>query len=367
MDLDGVDLAPALRRLYGAVPRARVTKLRGDASSRSYYRVEVDAEGAAATGDRPRQLIAMRLPEDAHKSDEQAGGEANAELAFVDVQRMLRARDIPVPDVYVDDTRGRVLLLEDLGDETFEQRLLATPEAAHEALYGQAVDLLARMHRACAAPADLDESVAFRRSFDRALLRWELDHFLQWGIEAPHAPLAPADREALDASFDALADRCAALDTGFVHRDYQSRNLMWARDGRLTIIDFQDALRGPAPYDLVALLCDSYVSLPEALQRAMIERYVRAMAMNDAARSRFEAGFWQLAVQRKLKDAGRFVFIDRVRGNPDFLRWYPQSLVYVGRALRVLGYDSLHALIARVVPGFPDRASVPPTSSREQG
>lgn len=356
MDADGVDLSPALRRLYGTVPHGRVTKLRGDASSRSYYRLELDAP---ARGAGPATLIAMRLPQDPQKSDERDGGEATTELAFVDVQRMLRARGLPVPEIYVDDTRGRVLLLEDLGDETFEQRLLATPEAAHEALYAEAVDLLARMHRACGEREDANASVAFRRSFDRALLRWELDHFREFGLEALHGALAPADRQALDASFDVLADDCTALETGFVHRDYQSRNLMWARDGRLTIIDFQDALQGPAAYDLVALLCDSYVSLPEALQRAMIDRYARAMAMDAQARGRFEAGFWQLAVQRKLKDAGRFVFIDRVRGNPDFLRWYPQSLVYVGRALRVLGDDSLHALVTRLVPGFPDRAAVP--------
>ena len=81
-----------------------------------------------------------------------------------------------MPEIYVDDTRGRVLLLEDLGDVTFEQRLLATPPAGWSELYGEAIDLLARMHGACGA-ARRRESIAFRRRFDRALLRSELDHF----------------------------------------------------------------------------------------------------------------------------------------------------------------------------------------------
>jgi aminoglycoside/choline kinase family phosphotransferase len=361
MHADGVDLSNALERLYGTVDESsfRITKLKGDASTRSYYRVE--ARSSALAHDAPRTLIAMRLPENPLGSDERSGAERATELPFVDVQRMLHKRALPVPHIYVDDTAGRVLLLEDLGDETFEQRLLGTPRSGWQQPYAQAVDLLARMHDACAhgAPA---ESIAFRRRFERELLRWELDHFREWGLEALVGPLPPNDRGALDAAFDALADEVAGLEAGFVHRDYQSRNLMWADGERLTVIDFQDALQGPLVYDLVALLCDSYVDLDPALQDAMITRYAQAARRDVAALRR---AFWRVAAQRKLKDAGRFVFIDRVRKNPDFLRWYPQSLVYAGRALRTSGYLELSALIERHLPGFPDHTPVPAaTSSR---
>lgn len=354
MQADGVDLTRALERVYGGADagRFRITKLKGDASTRSYYRIE-------ASGLSPRTLIAMRLPENPLGSDERSGGETLTELPFIDVQRMLHARGVPVPVVHVDDTAGRVLLLEDLGDETFEQRLLATPRARWHELYAQAVDLLARMHDACAAgkPA---ESIAFRRRFERELLRWELDHFREWGLEALTGALPAAERAQLDAQFDALAGEVAALPQGFVHRDYQSRNLMWADGQRLTVIDFQDALQGPRVYDLVALLCDSYVDLDAALQDAMIARYASATRQDVAA---LRHAFFRVAAQRKLKDAGRFVFIDRVRKNPDFLRWYPQSLVYAGRALRTSGYLELSALIERHLPGFPDHASVPAATS----
>ena len=66
-------------------------------------------------------------------------------------------------------------------------------------------------------------------------------------------------------------------------------------------------------------------------------------------------------MQRKLKDAGRFVFIDRVRRNPDFLPHYPQSVRYAGRALRWLGHDDLFDRLARLLPGFPDDLGTPPS------
>jgi hypothetical protein len=355
MDADGVDLGPALKRLYGSAPLgAKLIKLKGDASSRSYYRIALDANPSA---EGPRSVVAMRLPEDVLRSDEVAGSEHPSELPFIEVQRMLAARGIPVPGILVDDSKGRVLLLEDLGDETFGDRLARSPQSAWPELYGEAIDLLARMHMACEGGLP-EQGLPFRRRFDRELLRWELDHFREWGLEALVGALPPAERAALDQAFDGLTDELVALPTGFVHRDYQSRNLMWTARG-LVVIDFQDALQGPRPYDLVALLCDSYVALELELQRSLIARYGQARGWPASELPDFERAFWTVAVQRKLKDAGRFVFIDRVRRNPDFLQHYPQSVRYAGRALRWLGRDVLVEQIARALPGFPDAMGVP--------
>jgi aminoglycoside/choline kinase family phosphotransferase len=362
MHADGVDLLPALHRLFGpTLPPLSLSKLRGDASTRSYYRIE-RSDGIAPH----RSLIAMRLPEDARKPDEISNAAPSAgppELPFIDVQRMLAARGLPVPAVLVDDTAGRILLLEDLGDETFEARLRTQPQTEWRARYAEAALLLARMHTACDAQKP-EESIAFRRTFDRTLLRSELDHFREWGLEAPHGPLAAHDRHTLDACFDRICDRILALPQGFVHRDYQSRNLMWAPRGPggasvLTIIDFQDALYGPQAYDLVALLNDSYVVLDAELQRVTVLSYANARGFSAAQTEALLTGFQLVAVQRKLKDAGRFVFIDRVRGNPSFLVHYPQSLRYAGRALCATGEAELEALLTRLVPGFPDATSVP--------
>lgn len=371
---DGVDLKPALMRLFGEpLPELRITKLRGDASTRSYYRLELTRGPVTFVGQRVADLghtdtlssfIAMRLPEDVLRADEASGLDQPTELPFIDVQRMLARRGLPVPRVLVDDTQGRVLLLDDLGDQTFEARLRETPRAQWTALYAQAADLLARMHAECAVPVR-DESIAFRRTFDRTLLRWELDHFREWGLEAVHGSLSARDRATLDASFDRLCDRILEQPVGFVHRDYQSRNLMWSPE--LTIIDFQDALIGPYPYDLVALLNDSYVELSAEEQQATVMRYAQARGLDERATAALFSGFHLVAVQRKLKDTGRFVFIDRVRGNPDFLVHYPQSLRYAARALDAVGDRALTDLLSRLIPGFPNDAAVPTAKTAKTG
>src|SRR6185295_3031628 len=84
----------------------------------------------------------------------------------------------------------------------------------------------------------------------------------EWALEARGVRLSIHDRRIFQHSAEHLARTIASWPRGFVHRDYQSRNLMVVRDAQghlgLGWIDFQDAMLGPRIYDLVALLSDSY-------------------------------------------------------------------------------------------------------------
>ncbi len=89
----------------------------------------------------------------------------------------------------------------------------------------------------------------------------------------------------------------------------------------------------------------------------MIRRYAAARRI-DADELLRE--FWIVTLHRKLKDAGRFVFIDRIRNNADFLQWYPQSLAYVGRALEQLPvFEPLERVLRTEIPGFPSNVAKP--------
>lgn len=345
----------ALTALYGSpLPSIELTKLRGDASTRSYFRVRV----LKPPPGKPESLIVMQLPEDAFGSDEGGQAAETQRLPFLELAELLSSKGLPVPSIYVEDLDKRVVLLEDLGDLTFEQNLRRLARADWHQPYEAAVDLLADLHERC---AELPEgSIASRRSFDRELLDWELEHFREWGLEALFGALDNAQAAVIRDAFSTIASEIAEMPYGFVHRDYQSKNLMVGPSGALTLIDFQDALRGPRVYDLVALLCDSYVSLELELQETMIDRYA---ALRRIPPEELRREFWLVTLHRKLKDAGRFIFIDRVRRNPDFLQWYPQSLVYVGRALeQSAGFEGLSALLEQAIPGFPGSVGKPASS-----
>jgi aminoglycoside/choline kinase family phosphotransferase len=323
----------------------------------------------------------MVMPPDA-KPEEATKGAAPAENAFVSVQRYLRSLGVRVPDIlafHEDDPQGGLMVLEDLGDETLERAVLRAQAQPEEAgperagglggrassapparttppgpLYERAIDALARLRAAAERRPD-PSCVAFGRRFDRDLYLWELEHFVEWGLEAwKGGRLSPSEREEVSRHFEAIAGALDAEPKGFTHRDYQSRNLMVLPGGEQAVIDFQDALLGPRQYDLVALLRDSYVELPPDLVERMLRRWLDRFAEAGGPRlayAPFRGVFDLLTVQRKLKDAGRFVYIDRVKKNPDFLRSIPASLRYVSEAFaRRPDLGGLRAILARHVP-----------------
>ena len=128
------------------------------------------------------------------------------------------------------------------------------------------------------------------------------------------------------------------------------------KNGRWVLIDFQDALRGPFIYDLVALLRDSYIELPPSAVQELVQYYVdagTAAGLTWCAKTDVHRLFHLQTLQRKLKDAGRFIFIDQVKGNPDFLPYYKPSIAYVKNALTNLpDFESLTLLLKKLEPAF---------------
>jgi aminoglycoside/choline kinase family phosphotransferase len=263
---------------------------------------------------------------------------------FLEVRALLEANGVRVPRLLVDASERGLLLVEDLGP-TLAEHLAARP-GEREAWYRTAVLDLAR------AQARLDplpvESIVRLRAFDEALLGLELDHFREWGLEARGIVLGAGERAIFDAARARLVTTLAGLSRGFVHRDYQSRNLLVTRvPGILGWIDFQDALLGPRAYDLVALLCDSYQPFDRDFVERRLDDYAAERGLDADDRRALGREFDLITVQRKLKDAGRFVFIEKRRGDPSFLPFVEPTLDIVRNALaRLSDVAELRALAA---------------------
>jgi aminoglycoside/choline kinase family phosphotransferase len=332
-----------------------VMRLAGHASSRSYWRV----------GTPPRSHIVMVVPLDA-KAEEVTKGAARADPPFIEVQRYLSRIGVRVPQIFSWDPSTGLMVLEDLGDQMLETRLRdSTPMRVEgvernpkDLLYEMAIDGLAQLRLAAEAQPD-PHCVAFTRSFDVDLYGWELRHFIEWALEAwKGRRLSELEADLVERRFDEISRSLDAEPKGFTHRDYQSRNLMVMPTAQgayeLAVIDFQDALLGPRQYDLVALLRDSYVELEADFVERLLRRYLARLSEGGGPQleyAPFRAVFDLLTIQRKLKDAGRFVFIDRVKGNPDFLVSIPASLRYVREAFsRRPDLADLQEVLARHVP-----------------
>jgi aminoglycoside/choline kinase family phosphotransferase len=314
----------------------------GGASTRRYFRVRL-ARGTA---------VAMFVPDGAKPEEVAREGTAPTRWPFLEVRDLLASRGVDVPAVYGEDTARGWVLLEDLGSDTLAAFLTANPDRKLE-LYSRAVADLAVAQGALAALPP--GSVVASRVFDADLLLSELHHFREWGVEARGLMLPPQTRARFDALAERLARTIAGYSRGFVHRDYQSRNLMVRPSGSLCWIDFQDALLGPRVYDLVALLNDSYQVFERVFVEARLDEYAHAAALGAEARAALGREFDRVTVQRKLKDAGRFVFIDRVKGNGAFLKFVEPTMAKVRSSLARLSDDEdmreLSKMLSHLYPG----------------
>jgi aminoglycoside/choline kinase family phosphotransferase len=347
-DPDFARLAELVAAHTGRREPLQLHAMPGGASTRRYYRVDL-GDGHTA--------VAMFVPEGGKPEEIQKGSHA-ARWPFLEVRELLAERGVDVPALYGEDTDAGWLLLEDLSDDTLANFLLRAPEKK-TALYQRAVAELAEAQRRLAdLPAG---SVVRTRAFDEDLLLWEIDHFREWGLEARGVQLADEDRTHFDAIARRLAKRIAAWPRGFVHRDYQSRNLM-VRTNRageptsLCWLDFQDALLGPRIYDLVALLNDSYQEFDRPFVEARLDEFARGLGLDRGERERLSVEFDLMTVQRKLKDAGRFVFIDKVKHNPGFLRFVAPTVRKVALSLERLAPvdEDMRALLGVLRRALPD-------------
>jgi aminoglycoside/choline kinase family phosphotransferase len=283
----------------------------GDASFRRYFRGRT----------RTRTWILMDAPPEREDS-----------RPFVTVARQLATGGVCVPVIHAWDQENGFMCLDDFGStllwEPLQQALVKQDLAEAGLLYQSAMQQLVKIQR-CDT-----QGAATLPSYDQALLMREMALFSEWFCSGI-MQLAPEEtgRGQMPAVHDFLVDAACAQPQVFVHRDFHSRNLMYRQALPLGVLDFQDAVVGPATYDLVSLLRDCYIAWPDAQVKQWAENY-RQMAVaagvgiQDSA-AQFERDFDLMGVQRHLKAVGIFSRLWLRDGKPGYLKDIPRTLGYI--------------------------------------
>lgn len=306
----------------------------GGVSHRGFYRL------ALASG--PARTVVARVDRG------EPGPGVLPEPPLEPLRTFLEDAGIPVPRRLGGDAARKIDLLEDAGSTTLEDAVRAEPDA-RRALYEEACDWVVALQ----SLADADGRVpAFGRRLDAMLVAIKARRFAASGLPALLGRAATeAETACVHAAFDAVLEAITAAPRRLAHRDYMSRNLLVRPRGaapRLVLIDLQGALLAPPEYDLVCLLRDTYVVLPDAEVASLAER-ARERLPDRPDRAAFARRFDLLTVSRKAKD---FALCHELaaRGDPSWLPFAPATIGYVRAALaRVAAEDArLRALAALI-------------------
>jgi aminoglycoside/choline kinase family phosphotransferase len=274
-------------------PGAEILPLAGDASFRRYFRV-VDGNRSAVLMDAPPPHEDPR--------------------PFIAVAEWLVGRGLSAPEILARDLNTGLLLLGDFGSSRLRETLDDDPARERE-LYELATDVLVHLHGHSPMPG----------LKPHGLEQWldEVALFTDWYCPAVGASVdVQGYRDAWHQVLESIADD--GLGPVTVLRDYHAENIMLV-EGRggvahLGLLDFQDALAGHPAYDLASVLEDARRDVPPTIERAMIDRYVKATGHNET----FENAYWALAAQRNTRILGVFTRLWKRDNKPGYRRFQPR-------------------------------------------
>jgi len=341
---------------YGSAPVER-TFLQGDASARRYERIRAEGHPPAVLMDMPSRPDGPPV-HDGRSYDEVARLSRDIRAVWA-VNHVLVGKGLSAPRTWAHDLHAGLMLMEDLGDAVYGH-LYARGHM--EGPLAAAVDLLVAMsgmdwpHRV-ETPAG--EHVVHRYDDGAFLVEAELLTDWYW----PHVRGTEAGAEAVEEWRDTWRTLLPHARTGpeiWVLRDFHSPNLIWLPErrgiARVGLVDTQDAVRGPAAYDLASLLQDARVDIPRDMERTMLERYVAARRAADPAfdAEAFRTAYAVMGAQRACKVLGIFARLDRRDGKPAYLAHVPRVRRWLGRNLEHPVLAPLEAWFRRHFPEVPE-------------
>jgi NDP-sugar pyrophosphorylase family protein len=330
-------MAPlAFETASGRRPGGTIQKLilQGDGSDRHWYRLKHEAQS----------IIMVDHGIRSHPHTQEVD-------AYVDIGRHLAIHQVAVPRIYLYDRHAGLVFTQDLGDTHLQSVINADDPDHTRRRYEAVIDQWILMAVAASRGFDTkwtwqtpcydtqvilnNECRYFTEAFVQGYLQWEISY------------------EELQTECRQLAEGIRATEVrGFIHRDFQSRNIILQND-QPHIIDYQGGRLGPIQYDLASLLIDPYANLPEPLQSQLLSYAIeKVQHCIDIDPDRFRTGFRLCAISRNLQVLGAYAFLSQIKGKKQFEQYIPRAAISLGRnlsCLKGLSLPKLEILAANII------------------
>ena len=337
--------------------QAQRISLGEDASTRRYERLILDNQPAIFMDAPPAAEAAPCGPDASEQDRIIAGWNGRTRLAacrvdaFVGVADHLRSLGLSAPGVRSFDVDQGFAVLEDLGDGVFAREL---EKGANELeLYLAATDCLAAVHKASAPLTVTADSWQWPiLEYDRLAMTTGADLFPKWypKLDSLVGFTGSQARDFADAC-DEISTHLANLPRVFMLRDYHAENLIWLpeREGlaRVGILDFQDAVRGPAAWDLAMFIQDARRDVSLDVQTAVLRRYLDQTGNSE---SRFIGDLAAAGAINALRILGVFARLIKRDGKPRYRAFLEREWGHLEDSLRHPSLTSLRGILARAVP-----------------
>ncbi len=291
-----------------------IEELNSGASVRKYYRLNFRGRNYFPHD----EIILMQIPVD------------RLEIAddYLNISYYLQRHGIAQPRVFeIQREKGWIFLDHAKGERVLDY--LKNHSHKKEQLYHSLVDYLIDLQTKAIFEAHCP---AFKRYFDKDKFLFEFQFHVKKQLIQNYFSyhLTPEEEKAFynfSTKISQLLDSKLPI---FVHRDFQSSNIFYDSHNLnqpFQIIDFQDARSGTPIYDFVSLLWDSYIQLTDDFRKVLKKKFYRQnkLVHQNYNPEEYEQLIKYTIIQRKLHDAGAFIYSARLTGNTSYLKYIPGS------------------------------------------
>ncbi|WOR15336.1 phosphotransferase [Hyphomonas sp. FCG-A18] len=325
-----------------------------DASTRYYARLTRGDETAILM-DAPPVESGICLPGMSEAERAATGWNALSRLAasrvdaFVVIAGHLRSLGLRPPHILAHDSASGLALLEDFGLEREFARLIERNEADEVDLYTKAAADLAHLHTT-PVPETLHHAGEHWHilPFDTVALKANSDLYADWLHQYdPRARMSDADRARWESARDALIEQAESFPREFTLRDYHAENLLWLPEGRIGLLDFQDAVLGWDAWDMAMLTQDARRAVSEVATEAAISSYLERSGKTESS---FLERISVIGTLNALRITGIFARLVKRDGKPRYNDFMPRQQLMLARNLRHPAAADMRAFIAETAP-----------------
>ena len=278
-------------------------KLKGDASSRIFYRKKIKKKSSIIVYSKKNKKINL--------------------LNYDSVNKILLKNKIFAPMLLSKNYSKNFIEIEDFGNQTI-LKLFKKKKINKIKIYKEIIVLLNKLQSIRQIRIkNFNNKIYTIPIYTSKILQKEANLFSEWYIEKK---LNKSEQKEFKKSFNKivkkLIKKIQQKNDTFVHRDFHISNLMMVKN-KIGIIDSQDALLGNKAYDLASLIDDVRFKTNRKLKNEIFDIYFRTQKLID--KKSFKNDFNIISVLRNLKIIGIFTRLAVRDNKKSYLKLIPYA------------------------------------------
>ena len=277
----------------------KIDEIKGDASNRRYYRLSSNK----------KSFILM-----------DSSRENRNFTNFLKFSSIFEKHKINIPKILKRNMKENLLIVEDFGDNLIYKK--CNPKNFNQ-IYEKSVQNICDIQKIAERNIYLYKKEKYL-SESSLFLEWVLIKFLD--IKIPSK-----DKNRIMKEMNTIVNNIDHKNYKLVHRDYHSKNIFY-KNGKIVVIDYQDAVLGSPLYDLVSLLNDCYRDInykqKNRLKNLFLEKF-NSQSKKKLSSDELLHNFDILSIQRHMKASGIFCRLSKKNSRHGYLKYLKRTFDYI--------------------------------------